>query len=196
MPSSSFGSELVDAIRAHLKANRINSLGKLKDAAVVIARIADELYAKKLPKRAARTVFVPPTPDEVSAYGREIGYPLDGEDFCAHYEKKDWKVSGSTKMSKWKAAVKQWKSHGWGILLRSDGSSSLVEVVGWRFYLKELQAQGRWQKPIPETWDELDRPDRAMIHSQRKYVSNLNDFASKHPAEFAERLKNEEDKRG
>lgn len=47
MPSPSFGDELVEAIRAHLRENGWERLGQLKDGAAVIARLADELFAAR-----------------------------------------------------------------------------------------------------------------------------------------------------
>lgn len=154
----------------------------------------DTILEKALPRsRRTKSGFIPPTPQEVSEYGVEIGYRLDGEDFCDSYEKKDWKISDSVKMSSWKAAVRQWKKRGWGILLREDGSSSLVEVPGWRFYLKERQAQGLYNAAIPETWAQLTRAVQQAICGNRKYVVDLNDFATRNPAAFAERLKRMEE---
>ena len=68
---------------------------------------------KRLARRAVkpstpRPKFVPPTPAEVEAYGREIDFAIDGEAFCAFYESKGWKV-GNTPMKKWQGAVVTWK---------------------------------------------------------------------------------------
>ena len=60
-------------------------------------------------RKARKAAFTPPTPAEVEEYSRSIGWPLDGEAFCLHYEKKDWCVSGRTKMRNWKAGVRYWK---------------------------------------------------------------------------------------
>ncbi len=59
---------------------------------------------------------IPPTPEQVAAYGAAIGYPLDGQDFCDSYESKGWKV-GKVRMKNWQAAVRNWKSSGWGKLI-------------------------------------------------------------------------------
>lgn len=52
--------------------------------------------------------FRKPTPVEVKAYALSIGFRLDGEKFCAHYESNGWKV-GRNPMKNWQAAVVTWK---------------------------------------------------------------------------------------
>ena len=58
-------------------------------------------------EKRARTRFVPPTMDQVSAYAREIGKSVDAQRFVDFYASKGWKV-GSTPMKDWKAAVRNW----------------------------------------------------------------------------------------
>ncbi len=57
--------------------------------------------------------FIKPTDKEVTEYAKTIGYELDGERFCSHYESNGWKV-GRNPMKSWKAAVKTWKSNNYG----------------------------------------------------------------------------------
>lgn len=52
--------------------------------------------------------FQRPTPQEVTAYARTIGYDLDGSRFCDFYESKGWRV-GNTPMKSWQAAVRTWR---------------------------------------------------------------------------------------
>ena len=52
--------------------------------------------------------FQKPTPDEVTAYGLTIDYPIDGNAFFDFYESKGWKI-GNGPMKDWKAAVRTWK---------------------------------------------------------------------------------------
>lgn len=52
--------------------------------------------------------FVPPTPEEVSAYCRERNNGIDGSEFCDFYTSKGWKV-GKNPMKDWKAAVRTWE---------------------------------------------------------------------------------------
>ena len=56
--------------------------------------------------------MTPPTPEEVSEYAKTIGFALDGQYFCDHYEARGWKYNGGVKMVSWKAAVRTWKHHG------------------------------------------------------------------------------------
>jgi hypothetical protein len=70
------------------------------------------------PAKPAR-VFVPPTPDEVSAYSAKIGYPMEGQAWCDSYAQKGWTV-GRNKMKDWHAAVRNWKANGW----KPNGSPS------------------------------------------------------------------------
>lgn len=55
-----------------------------------------------------KRTFTIPTASEVSSYGKEIDYNIDGEYFCDHYEARGWKLS-SGMMKDWKAAVRNWK---------------------------------------------------------------------------------------
>jgi hypothetical protein len=50
-----------------------------------------------------------PSADEVTAYALSIGFTLDGNLFCDHYEARGWKYNGGVKMVSWKAAVRTWK---------------------------------------------------------------------------------------
>lgn len=53
--------------------------------------------------------FAPPTPQEVAAYGKEIGFAVDGDQFCDFYASKGWLI-GKNPMKDWKAAVRTWKA--------------------------------------------------------------------------------------
>lgn len=52
--------------------------------------------------------FVPPSPQEVSEYGKTIGFSIDGEKFVAFYQASGW-YRGKSKIKDWKAAVVTWK---------------------------------------------------------------------------------------
>jgi hypothetical protein len=98
-----------------------------------IDRSLDAWNRARKPKK-ERSVFVPPTPAEVTAYSQEIGYPLDGEAWCGHYEVKDWYLS-SAKMKNWKAAVRNWKRNEWktrNVPRRVDSQTPLEEPEEWR----------------------------------------------------------------
>jgi hypothetical protein len=55
-----------------------------------------------------RSVFVPPTQDEVSQHCRERGSPVDPIAFWNFYESKGWMV-GKSKMKDWKRSVVTWE---------------------------------------------------------------------------------------
>lgn len=55
-----------------------------------------------------KRTFIIPTASEVSSYGKEIGFNIDGEYFCDHYEARGWKLTSGL-MKDWKATVRTWK---------------------------------------------------------------------------------------
>lgn len=59
-------------------------------------------------KEGKRSIFMPPTIDEVRAYCAEKNYSVDPERFVDFYESKGWMV-GKTKMKDWKASVRLWE---------------------------------------------------------------------------------------
>ncbi|MCJ7824510.1 MAG: hypothetical protein MUP44_06390 [Anaerolineales bacterium] len=191
------GNNVVVRIRALLAEQGLVSLGRLRDAAAHIERIVNEEAAKenasKAKTRAKRAAFTPPTPEEVTEYSVSIGYPMDGESWCAHYEAKDWKISGSTKMTNWKAAVRNWKGKGWkleGAPTRKlqNGQIEYREVVGWKEFLMERTAQGLFKDTMPEAWENVSGPLRGVINGQAKYCAQLAEFASQNAQEWQDRL--------
>ena len=63
---------------------------------------------RKESKEGKRSIFMPPTIDEVRAYCAEKNYSVDPERFVDFYESKGWMV-GKTKMKDWKASVRLWE---------------------------------------------------------------------------------------
>lgn len=59
----------------------------------------------------SRSRFVKPTAEQVNAYAAEIGFTLDGHQFCDYYESKGWLI-GKAPMRSWQAAVRTWKKNG------------------------------------------------------------------------------------
>lgn len=83
-----------------------------------ILGVVQELCAPPEPKAGASTTYgdrktIPPLPEWVTAYSQEIGYPLDGAKWCDSYAVKGWKV-GNSRMKDWQAAVRNWKTNGYG----------------------------------------------------------------------------------
>lgn len=66
---------------------------------------------KELESKGKRSVFKPPTSDDVMNYMNERGYQnyQEADKFCDFYASKGWLV-GKTKMKDWKASVRQWIS--------------------------------------------------------------------------------------
>jgi hypothetical protein len=56
----------------------------------------------------ARSRFVPPTPAEVTAFGKTLDFDIDGQHFCDYYEARGWKLGKNT-MKSWQACVKTWR---------------------------------------------------------------------------------------
>jgi hypothetical protein len=79
----------------------------------VAVKCADEAPAASAPQWGDRKV-IPPLPAWVTAYSASIGYPMDGQKWCDGYEQKRW-VVGRARMSDWQAAVRNWKTNGWGM---------------------------------------------------------------------------------
>lgn len=81
------------------------SLGKANN-------IGDIPQAESPPSAKKRTVFKPPTIEEVRAYCLERGNSVDAERWHNHYRANGWMV-GKTKMVDWKAAVRTWERNGY-----------------------------------------------------------------------------------
>ena len=81
------------------------SLGKANN-------IGDIPQAESPPSAKKRTVFKPPTIEEVRAYCLERGNSVDAERWHNHYSSNGWMV-GKTKMVDWKAAVRTWERNGY-----------------------------------------------------------------------------------
>lgn len=60
----------------------------------------------KLPPMRIVEQFQPPTPEEVTAYGIELGYFIDGQEFVKFYSDRDWKDAKGKKVRNWKLKVK------------------------------------------------------------------------------------------
>ncbi len=58
--------------------------------------------------------FHRPTSSEIEAYGREIGFPIEGQAFLDHYEARGWKYGVGRPVVDWKAAVRTWKRNAGG----------------------------------------------------------------------------------
>lgn len=68
---------------------------------------ADAPRSPAQPEKSSR--FVPPTAEEVKAYCKETGKPIDVDAFIDYYTSNGWKVGGKAAMKDWKAAVRRWR---------------------------------------------------------------------------------------
>ena len=93
-PSYSFATKTKTNTKTRTKTNeRENARGLL-----------GPLSADKPP----RTLFSPPTVDDVSEYCTEKGIAIDPESFVDYYETNGWMAAGKSPMKDWKAAVRRW----------------------------------------------------------------------------------------
>ena len=122
MPTT-LGQDCITACADYLKANGKTSLGSITSN--ILCEIIDRVDAHRqaMSQKTARAArkFTPPTPQEVTDFSASIGYPLNGEAWCLHYEVKGWVTSGSSKMRSWRAAVHKWKAEGWTCGQASNG---------------------------------------------------------------------------
>ena len=81
----------------------------------------DKEEEKEKDKPARR--IIPPTPEQVTVYSAEIGYPMDGQAWCDSYAQKGWMV-GKNKMRDWQSAVRNWKTNKWKPGEPINGSSN------------------------------------------------------------------------
>ena len=81
-----------------------------KDKILSISDNKESMSADALaPAKSKREKFIPPTVEEVQAYCKETGKPINAEAFVDYFTSNGWKVGGKTPMKDWKAAVRQWR---------------------------------------------------------------------------------------
>lgn len=87
-----------------------------------------------------RSVFKPPTVEEVAAYCKERNNSIDAQSFVDFYQAREWKYSGNIKMKDWKAAVRNWENRrkheqstvgrGYGIPAKGYSGSTRTPTAG------------------------------------------------------------------
>jgi hypothetical protein len=94
----------------------LKSLGFLimsQDASNLQAKCSSETEREReteTDKRQKKTVFVPPSFDEVSEYVKQRNSPIDPVAFHSHYTTNGWRVGkGGLPMRDWKAAIVTWE---------------------------------------------------------------------------------------
>ena len=58
-----------------------------------------------------RSVFVPPSVEDVQSYADSIGFDLDAEHFINYYSARGWELSKGRKVKDWKACVRTWRDN-------------------------------------------------------------------------------------
>lgn len=126
-----------------------------------MAKINDAWHASRKPKRVKRAPFTPPTPEGVTAYSIEIGWPLDGVSWCLGYATKDWCTSGSAKMKDWRLAVQKWKRDGIHTKItptpQKAAASGLEEPPGFRPWFIETRSGGETAFRPWKQWSDADK---------------------------------------
>lgn len=135
-----------------------------------VARAHEAWHAARKAKKKRSPAFVPPTPEEVTAYSVEINYPIDGVAWCLGYATKGWHTSGSAKMKNWRLAVQKWKREGWKTKHKPDLPPEVIAEApanwldwmrinrpGWRLF--RLEEEGH---PMP-AWNRLTKEERIVI---------------------------------
>jgi hypothetical protein len=75
----------------------------------------------------ARTRFVKPTLEELTAYCQERGNSVNPQRFLDHYEANGWRIGGKSPMKDWRAAVRNWESRENGQPARKEQFSGIQE---------------------------------------------------------------------
>lgn len=173
--------DLIPAIREWLHANKLTSLGQI--TAKILGEIADHVEEhrealrnkakeRKKADRKAREAFIPPTATDVEIYSTEIGWPMNGVGWLAHYEKKGWEIGKGTKMKDWKAGVRYWKAQGIQCgkpVTKANNYLGKPAPLGWRVWVDDnlpdcAYAKGNEKATVP--WELIDPTAQKAICDQ------------------------------
>lgn len=127
--------ELTETCKPHLKVMKLlqqHGISKGMDTlSLPLAKGMDTLKEEDKEEEEAKDRIggfgknIPPSPEEVAEYSVQIGYPMDGSQWCDCYAQKGWMV-GKSKMKDWRAAVRTWKANRW--LPRKASSDGQLEA--------------------------------------------------------------------
>ena len=106
-------------------------------------------------KQVKRSIFTPPTLQEIKDYIKEKEYGVDAAAWFAHYEKVGWKV-GKNKMIDWKAGIRTWQFD-----TRNEKKPLNVQPKAWT---PEKREPG--SKLTKEQIDALKKKSKAQIYKQ------------------------------
>ena len=120
---------------------------------------------KEKSEKKKRSVFKPPTEEEVASYIREMGYHFDATSFVSFYQSKGWMV-GKSKMKDWKAACKTWESH-----RNKDGRSEespAYENSG----LTRVERFTNWVDRFYPTIRDMEMPNEKQLNEMLRICNN------------------------
>lgn len=100
---------LLDSVRMELSVSKRNAANGKQGGNPNLKGKHEKTQKSDPVKRQKRTVFVPPTVEEVRAYCTERGNNVNPQSFIDFYTSKGWKV-GNQPMRDWKACVRTWES--------------------------------------------------------------------------------------
>ena len=90
-----------------------------------------------------RTVFRPPTLDEVQAYCQERNNTVDADRFLDYYTSNGWFV-GKHKMKDWKAAVRTWERNGYSNTTTTSTSKQTKQNKAVDDYNAKMERLAAW----------------------------------------------------
>jgi len=156
----------VDAIREYLKEYKTTWSGINGEIVIGIINHCDEhrQAAAATAKRAAkREKFVIPTPEQVGAYFKEIGYGVDPQSWCDFYEARGWHC-GKAPMLSWKAACRQAKTNGWQFGKPMPGGGYAPSRPSNASPYAEPVFD--WRRAIATKWPRDENPDRPAFEER------------------------------
>lgn len=91
--------------------NKIDNASDATQPATLFPTTATDMAKPTATTPQKRTIFKPPTVEEVAAYCREKNIAIDPATFVNFYTSKGWFI-GKNKMKDWRAAVRTWARQG------------------------------------------------------------------------------------
>ena len=123
----------------------------------------------------ASSKFVKPTPAEAAEYAGSIGFKLDGQLFCDHYEARGWRYSGGVKMVCWRAAVRTWKKRAgkhelFDVTRQRNDARRLREESDARYaaeYAEKVTALRSWRGVANGPYGDVELEERRLLAKVR-----------------------------
>lgn len=123
----------------------------------------------------------PPDLEEIFAYCREIGLPVEeGQKFFDHFESNGWKVGGKAPMKNWKAALRTWKSRHIPIPNGTVPSGGADPTTSERIQMgKEYERVIERLRVLRstygemQTWTDGDVKERSLLIARKKHLKEV-----------------------